>query len=89
MDKEELSIVYCSTHFMLYEFFTKPLQVALLHKFRDIIMVGISPFTLLENTFSYTSKERVGKQIPPEDIPLGTEKSLKETKKMIEYENDK
>ena len=89
MDKKELSIVYCPTHIMLASYSVKPLQGALLHKFRDIIMVGISPFTLLENTFSYTSKERVGKQIPPEDIPLGTEKSLKETKKMIEYENDK
>ena len=52
-------------------------------------MVGVSPFTLLEDSFSYTSKERVGKQIPSKDILLGAGKPLKETKKVLENENDK
>ena len=49
---------------MLADYFEKPLQGALFHKFRDIIRVRVSPFTLIEDTFSYTSKERVEKQIP-------------------------
>ena len=52
-------------------------------------MGRVSPFTLLENTFSYTSKERVGKQIPSKDIPSGTGEPLKETKNIIEDENHK
>ena len=76
-DKEELSIVYCPTHIMLAYYFTKPLQGALFHKFRDIIMGKISPYKLLEDKFLYTRKERVGKQIPSKDIILGTREPLK------------
>ena len=63
--KEEISIVYCPTHLMLAGYFKKTLQGALFHNFRYIIMGRVIPFTLLEDAFSYTSKERVGKQIPP------------------------
>ena len=62
--KEELSIVYFPTHLMLADYFTKPSKGALFHKFRDILMGRISPFTLLEDIFLYTSKDRVGRQIP-------------------------
>ena len=51
MDREKLSIVYCPTHLMLDDYFTKPLQGELFHKFRDIIMVRVSTLTLLYDTF--------------------------------------
>ena len=54
------------------------------HKFRDIIIGRVSPFALLKDTFSYTSKERVGKQIPSKYIPSGIGGPLKETKDMLE-----
>ena len=52
-------------------------------------MRRISPFTLLEDTFFYTSKERVGKNIPYKDSPSGTGDPLKETENILEDENDK
>ena len=52
-------------------------------------MERFSPSTLLEDTFSYTSKERVGKNIPSKYIPSGTGYRLKETKNILEDENDK
>ena len=52
-------------------------------------MGRVSPFILLEETFSYKRKERVGKQIPSKCIPSGTVEPLKETKDMLEDENDK
>ena len=88
-DKEELSIVYCPTHLMLSDYFTKPLQGSLLHKFRDTIMVRVSTLTIPEDKFSYTIKENVGKQIPPKEITSGTGEPLKETKDMLEDENNK
>ena len=36
--------------------------------------------TLLKETFSYTSKERFGTNIPSKEIPLGTGESLKNPK---------
>ena len=74
---------------MLDDYFTKPLQGALLHKFREIIMGRFSPFTILENTFSYTSKKLVEKQIPLKEISSGTGEPLKETKNMLEEKNEK
>ena len=87
MDKEELSIVHCPADLLLCCYFINPLQRALVHTFRHIFMRRVSTFTL-EVTFSYTSKERVVKQISLKDIPLGTGDPLKETKVVIEYEND-
>ena len=49
-------------------------------------MIGVSTFTLLEDTSSYTSKERVGKQLTSKDIPFGTGEPLKENKQMLEDE---
>ena len=74
---------------MLADYFTKPLQGALFHQFRDIIMGRVSPFTLLEDTFSYTSKERAGKNISLRGNPLGTGEPLKERTNMFEDKNDK
>ena len=48
-----------------------------------------STFTILENKFSYTIKESLGKQIPSKEVPLGTGEPQKEIKKMLEEENDK
>ena len=56
---------------------------------REIIMVRVSTFTIPEDIYSYTSKERFGKQIPSKYIASGTVEPLKETKKMPEDENDK
>ena len=89
MDKKELSIVYCPTHIMLASYSVKPLQGALLHNFRDIIVGRVGPFKPLEDIFSYTGKELVGKHIPPKEIPLGTREPLKEAKRMLEYDNEK
>ena len=77
MEREELIIAYCTTNTMLDDYFTNTLQRALFHKFRDIVMGKSSLFTLIENTFLYTITERVGKQIPPKEIPLGTVDPLK------------
>ena len=46
-------------------------------------MVRTSPFTLLEEIFSYTSKEIVGKHIKSKLIPLGTGYPLKEIKRYL------
>ena len=89
VDKEELSIVYFPTHLMLADYFTKHLQGALGHKLREIIVVRVGPFKLLEEKISNTSKERVEKQIPLKDIPSGTVEPLKETENMLEDKNDK
>ena len=56
--------MWCPTHIMLANYFANPLQGSLIHKFGYIIMVRVIPFTLLEDTFSYTSKESVGEYIP-------------------------
>ena len=34
----DITIEYCPTEMMLTDFFTKPLQGAVFHKFRDVIM---------------------------------------------------
>ena len=69
VEKGELRIMYCPTHLMLADDFTKALQRALFHQFQDIIMGGLGPYTLIEDIFSYWSKERVGKQISLKYIP--------------------
>ena len=51
--------------------FPKSLQGAFFHKFRDIIMGGVIPFTILEDTFPYKIKDSLGKLIPSKDITLG------------------
>ena len=89
VEKQELSIVYCPTHLMLAYYLSKPLQGAFFHKFGDIIMGRVIPFTLLEDTFSYTNKEPSGKHIPSKYIPSETGEPLKETKKMLEDKNQK
>ena len=88
-DRGELSVVYFTKHLMLADYLKNPLQGALFHKFRDILVGRVSTFTLLEGTFLYTRKERVVKHIPSKDIPSGNGEPLKETKDMLEYENDK
>ena len=56
-------IVYFPTHLILDDYFTKMLQVALFCNFRDIIMGRVSPYIFQEYMVSYSSKERIGKQI--------------------------
>ena len=89
VDKEELSLVYFPTHIILVDYLKNPLQGALFHKLREIIIGNIFLLALLEDTFSHTSKELVGKQIPLKLIPSGTEELMKKTKNMLEDENDK
>ena len=62
---------------MLADYFKNTLKGEFFHKVRDIIMGRVSPFTLIEDMFSYTRKERVGKQILSKDIILGTREPLK------------
>ena len=47
VEKEELCIVYFPTHIMLANYLTNPLQGALLHNFREILIVIVNPITLL------------------------------------------
>ena len=81
--------MYCPTNIILADSFTNSLQGALFHKFSDIIMGRVGPFTLLEDTFFYKSKERVGKHISSKYIPFGTGKSLKENQNILEGKNNK
>ena len=62
---------------MLVDYFTKQPQEGLFRKFRDIIMGRVSPFIILEDKFSYTRNERVGKHITSKDIPSFTGYPLK------------
>ena len=81
--------MYCPTHIMLDGYSTKTLHRSLFHKIKDIIMGRVSTFTLLEETFSYKSKEHVGKHITSKEITLGTGESLKETENIFEDDNYK
>ena len=69
VDKGEIRIMYCPTHLMLADYFTKPLTGALFHKLRDIIMERVSPYTLLEDIVSYSIKGGVVKHTPLKEIP--------------------
>ena len=64
VDKGEMSIGYCPTAQILADFFTKPLQGALFHKFRDVIM-GYKHITSLSPPMS---KERVENMIDIENV---------------------
>ena len=55
---------------MLAGYFKNPLQGALFHKFRYIIMGILSPYIVIKYVASYSSKERVENQIPGKQIPL-------------------
>ena len=59
-DKVEVNIEYCTTHEMLADLFTKPVQGFLFHKFIDIIMRYKHITTLLTGKFSI--KKCVGDQ---------------------------
>ena len=52
-------------------------------------MEKVSSFTPLEYKCPYTSKERFGKHMPSKEIPSKDGEPPKETKKMLEDENDK
>ena len=67
-------------HIILSYYFTKPLQGELFHNFRDIIMVRVSPFTIPQYTFSYTSRELVGKQFHQNRFPWVMDIQLKKPK---------
>ena len=49
---------------MSTDYFMNPLQGEFFHNFRGLIMGRVSLFTIIEDTFSYTSKEHVVTQIP-------------------------
>ena len=67
--KGNLSVIYCTTHLMLADYFTKPLHRALFHRSRKIIMGIVSTYTLLKYITSYSSKERIKNKIPGKHIP--------------------
>ena len=52
-------------------------------------MGRVNLFTLIKDTFSYTSKDSFGKQIPSKEIPSRTGEPVKEIKNILEDENDK
>ena len=68
-DKGKLSIMYFPTHLMLADYYTKPLQGALFHKSRYIIVGRVSPYKILKHISPYSSKELVENQIPGKQIP--------------------
>ena len=61
IDKKEVQVEYCSTHHMLADFYTKPLQVNLFQLMREVIM-GMRPMIDLHplNMPKDEIKERVG-----------------------------
>jgi hypothetical protein len=59
VDQKRLEIVYCPTEEMLADYFTKPLQGALFHKFREVIM-GWKHINTFKSSVPSPSKERVG-----------------------------
>ena len=69
VEKVQISVMNCPTYLILADYFTKPLQEYLFHKFSNIIIEIFSPYTLLKDITSYSIKESVetkilGKQIP-------------------------
>ena len=62
IDKGEMSVLYCPTQNMLADFFTKPLQGSLFHRFRNVLM-GFAHISTLQRTNDNVSspelKERV------------------------------
>ncbi len=60
-----MTIVYCPTHEMLADFFTKPLQGSLFRKFRDVLL-GHQHVSTLTNAPSVPAEERVEQPKLPE-----------------------
>ena len=85
VDNGELSISYSPTYNMLADFFTKPLQGSLFHKFRDVIMGQQHISTILIGNKSYDgeSKERVGKQCFQEVLSHHTRDNIKGYKEVF------
>ena len=52
------------------------------------LWIRVSPFTFIEDTLSYTSKECVRKHTQSKKNTFGTGDPMKEIKKMLEDEND-
>ena len=60
------------------------------YKYLKIQMLPSRPYPTMQWASTEISRYVIfGKQIPPKEIPSGTGEPLKETKKMIEDENDK
>jgi len=59
VDQKKLEIVHCPTEEMLADYFTKPLQGKLFHRFRDVIM-GWKHISTLKDEVPSSPKERVG-----------------------------
>ena len=56
VDKDEVSIEYCPTYFMIADYFTKPLQGRLFKMFRNVIMGYLPISSIIEQI---PIKERV------------------------------
>ena len=54
VDKEEITIIYCPTEYMVADFFSYPLQGKLFVKFRDIIMGTSLTDTWINECVEYT-----------------------------------
>ena len=63
VDKKEVEIKYFPTTLMLGDYFTKPLQVNLFRRFRDVIMGKVHINDLLLDS-EFKIKERVKKNEP-------------------------
>ena len=46
--KGNIIVMYCPSYLMFTYNFTKPVQVALFHKFWDIMMATVVPYTLMK-----------------------------------------
>ena len=78
--KGEFEIEYCHTHSMLADYFTKPLQGKLYHKYRDIIMGWKHVRSLNGDVVDSLDKERVGENVTRENTNRIT------TKKRVRFE---
>ena len=59
VDKKEIHIEHCRTENMLADYFTKPLQGSLYHRYRNILMGYAHISTLIPSTPNVINKERV------------------------------
>ena len=68
MEKSIIPIGHCPTELMIANFFTKPLQGALFHRIRDVVMWKISIQKILN---SYEEKDHVGESLSSHKSEIG------------------
>ena len=68
LKSEGIKVDYCPTENMIADLFTKPLQVALFKKTRDIVIGYKHTSNIHENNKDSSYQERVGKDVSEGDV---------------------